>query len=99
MVAHGRLGQAEWGREVADACLAAGARTDETQEAQPSGIRENAKRTGEPLRLVLAERSGEDLRATLRVDDGDLSHDVILTNVDASVNVSTLIDGRKGDRP
>ena len=62
-------------------------------------IASNAKRTGEPLRLGLAERGGEDLRATLRVDDGDLPHDVILTNVDASVNVSTLIDGRKGDRP
>jgi hypothetical protein len=99
MVAHGGLGQAKWGREVADACLAVGARTDETQEAQPSGVRENTKRTGEPLRLVLAERSGENLRTTLRIDDDDLSHDFILTNVDASVNVSTFIDGRKGDRP
>jgi hypothetical protein len=99
MVAHGRLGQAKWCREVADASFAVGARTDETQEAQPSGVRENTKRTGEPLRLVLAERSGEDLRATPRIDDGDLSHHVILTNIDASVNVSTPIDGRKGDRP
>jgi hypothetical protein len=48
---------------------------------------------------VLAERSGENLRTTLRIDDDDLSHDFILTNVDASVNVSTFIDGRKGDRP
>jgi hypothetical protein len=90
-----RLGESDRSREIAHTSLAVGVRADQAQEAEPGWIGEDLQGSGEPLGLVLAQRGGEDLRAALRVDDRDLTHAVILTNVDGSVNVSTIIDGRE----
>ncbi len=91
MVAHRRLREADRRREVASARLRVRARRDQAEEAQPGGIREGLEGTGERLGGVLAERRRQERRAA-GVEFLDELHQVILTDIDVSGNISTAID-------
>jgi hypothetical protein len=92
MMAHGGLRQTERSRQLADARLAVGMGADDAQQSEARRVGEDPERRRQPFGRVLAERLGEDLRAALGVDRLDQFHDVILTAVDTSVNVSMLVD-------
>ena len=73
-MAHGRLRKADRASEVAHARLAVGLRSDQAEETKSGWIRQNPEGTCESLGFNLAQGCGEDLRATLGIDDGDLTH-------------------------
>jgi hypothetical protein len=66
--------------------------TEDTQQPKSRWVRKNTQGSRQPLGILPVEGLSEELRAALGVDRLDEFHLVILTVVDASVNVSTFID-------
>lgn len=92
VVTHRGLTQPKGFCQVADARLRPFRVRDQTQEAKAGGISHHSQRCSYLLRLVRAEGSPQHLGAALLGDDLDELHGDILTNVDASVNVSSSVD-------
>jgi hypothetical protein len=59
MVRDGRLAQAEWFGQVADACFAVRLCLDQAQQPQPRGVGDHLERIGETLGFGSVERAGE----------------------------------------
>ena len=93
MVADGGLRAVERFVEIARARLAGGG--DDRDEPQAGGVGERLEQAGELDGLVLTHRCREERRAAQHGVDVEVrrnGHENILTDVDASGNISTDID-------
>ena len=98
MVAHRGLREPDGGRQFADACLAVRVSTEDAQQPESRRVGQDAESGRQSLCFSFIQGFGKELGAALGVDRLDELHDVILTAVDTSVNVSTLVYARGGVR-
>jgi len=68
---------------------------DDAQQSESRRVGKHAKSSRQPFCGAFIEGFREELRTALDIDRLDQLHSVILTAVDTSVNVSTLIDVRE----
>jgi catechol 2,3-dioxygenase-like lactoylglutathione lyase family enzyme len=94
-MADGRLREPERLGEVADARLGAGRGRDQAEELQAGRIREYAHRVGQLRGFSPGEGRAEEPGAAALGEGLDGVHGLILTPVDGSVKISTVIDTRE----
>ena len=94
VVAGGGLRASEHLRQVAGADLTTAGGGDDGQDLQPGRIREHLQRGREGLRGRAINRLAHRRTAGRRgvVDEGEAGHTSILTHIDTTANVSTIID-------
>jgi hypothetical protein len=96
MVTDGRLAEAEWLRQVADASLVPRLRLDQAQKPQARRVCDGLQRTGELLGRLRIERFLQK-RWARGGDRGDLFQALILTDLDDLVIIAAAgaIDQRR----
>jgi hypothetical protein len=96
VVADRGLGQPQRLGQVAHAGFGAGPGRDQAEELKPGGIRQDLDRLCQAFRVPPREGSVEQPGATTRRQSLDRIHADILTSVDESVKISTVIDTKGG---